>query len=129
MANKKPEKLVETEVLYWGRVNGFTLDVVESKAAFVPSRGHYRSVIITGFPDLVGADKNGHSVYIELKAKGKIKTIKKHQREFIYQKIMNNCFAVCVDNSLLLSKIYGHWMHLRSFNHFDAKAYLIKVLP
>lgn len=125
--NKKPEKVVEKDCLDWLDKHGFSINVVESKAVYSKAAGNYiRGQTVAGFPDLVGNDKDGHAVFIELKAPGKRSTIRPAQVDFLLNKIKTNCFAVCVDSVAYLSTAYALWSELEGEN---AKEYLHSLLP
>lgn len=128
MKNKKPEKLVEHDVLKTSRYLSMSLDVVESKATFNKYANRYiKGNAIKGFSDIVGCDENGIAIFIELKAKGKLKTLKPHQRSFLYNKICSNAFAVVVDSGDLLIEYYEKWKTIDD-KMLKAK-YLLEVLP
>jgi len=106
LANKKPEKLVEFAVLAYCKDVGWSVDVVDSKASFSKAAGVYKkNVTAAGFPDIVGNLPSGIAVFIELKAKGKLKTLKSHQRMFLEEKLESNCFAAVVDSAELLHNL------------------------
>lgn len=124
--NTKPEKEVERHVLEWLRVNNFDVNIVESKAVFNPKIGRYLSSMSTpGMSDVIGNDRNGKAVYIELKAKGKINTLRENQFEFLKRKILTNCFAVVIDDVEKLSKYYNHWI---SLSIQAGREYLLELL-
>lgn len=98
--NKKPEKLVEKEVMQWLKCNQFYCHVVESKAVFSQKKGTYlRGQAAPGFPDIVGCAADGTAVFIELKAKGKRSTISSRQHNFLRRAIEHNAFAVVTDGA------------------------------
>jgi hypothetical protein len=103
-----PEKLVEKEVLEACKQLNIDVDVIESKATFSKNLGRYTQSRSApeGMSDLVGNDREGLSVYIELKARGKLRTLRPKQKAFLLRKIENNCFAVCVDSADLLFELY-----------------------
>ena len=125
--NKKPEREVERQVMAWLNKNGFSCHVVESKAVYSPSAGRYvRGQAVSGFTDIVGCDKNGTAVFIELKAPGRKSTIKEHQRAFITEKIRHNCFALCTDSVNFLSSSYENWIKI---SHLNKQVFLYSLLP
>jgi hypothetical protein len=128
--NESPEKQTEKEVLNYCLMQGFDVSVVESKAVYSRSAGRYlRGQTEAGFSDIVGTDKNGFAVFIELKASGKLKTISQSQTEFLKRKIESNAFACCVDSSDMLDHIYNNWLNLKSSSSVEAKKYLMSILP
>lgn len=106
----KPEKMLETQVLYWCRSRNWKVHVVDSKAVYSIAAGRFlNSQAPVGFPDIVGMTNEGIFVGIELKAKGRRATLKPHQRMFLLDCIKHNGFAVCVDSVELLSELYHSW--------------------
>lgn len=113
--NEKPEKALEKEVMLWLKQNKFTCNVVESKAVFSQKAQRYlNSQAIPGMADIVGNGPDGVAVFIELKAPGKLGTIRPAQYEFLMTKIESNCFAVCIDSVLLLERMVKMWAMLKT---------------
>ncbi len=106
-----PEKMVEIEVLSKAKELGFDLDVIDSKATYSQSLQRYRKGkhAPEGFPDLVGNDDKGRAVFIELKAKGRLSTLRPSQRAFLERKIQQGCFACVIDSSEGLFRMYLGW--------------------
>lgn len=131
MAKLKPEKLVELEVLNWLNLNGFSCDVIESKAVFSQKAGRYlRGQTVKGMSDLVGCDSIGRGVFIELKAKGKRTNVSLEQIAFLSKKITNHAFAVVVDSADCLSHYYSKYCELIKKSDFNgARDYLRSILP
>lgn len=128
----KPEKQVEEEVMKWCTLNGFDMHVVEAKAVFNPHVGQYlRGQAAKGFPDMCGCDMYGHSAWIELKAPGRLSTLRPEQRSFLESKIEKNCFAVCVDKVEKLQQYYDRWVDMKMYQSDPAKCreYLYQCLP
>lgn len=122
--NSAPEKDFVKEVMIWLDTHSFSCHVVESRAVFNPKIGRYlSSQAVPGFPDIVGCDQYGRSVWIEVKAPGKRSTVKPHQLDFLKGKIANNCFAVCIDSIQDLSTWYKEWMQVG-----DGRQYLLSKL-
>jgi len=119
-----PEKQVEREVLSWSKDNDFDLTVIESKAVYNVQAGRYMdSMTSESMPDLCG-NKGPLACFIELKAMGKLKTLKEHQREFLVRKIKQGCFAVCVDGSDSLARLW------KSYSlSVDKISFLLNSLP
>ena len=123
--NEKPEKEVEKDVLDWSKKNNCFLHVVESKAVYSVSAGRYLAgQAEDGYPDLSGNNTDGHSMWVELKAKGKRSNLSVNQYEYLCSKIDQNCFAVVVDSSDILNEFYYSWK-----NSKNRQAYLKSVLP
>jgi hypothetical protein len=96
----KPEKAVEFEVLAWCKDHGFDMSVVDSSTYGVRYGLNKTS---ESLPDLVG-NVGMYSVWIELKAPGKLSTISIRQHAFLKRKIEAGAFAVCVDSAKLLEQ-------------------------
>ncbi len=129
--NKCPERGVQDLVMNWLRANNFSCNVVESKAVYNPKAGRYISgQAIEGFPDVCGCDPNGLGVFIELKAPGKLTTLRHKQREFLLDKISHNAFACVIDSADGLEFLYKRWLRLRfSKKAADAQNMLRLALP
>lgn len=128
--NSSPEKEVEKEVLEWCQKLGIDVNVIESKAVYSVAAGRYlRGQVSTGFPDLVGNTRDGIAVYVELKARGRLSTVKAHQLEFITRKIRQGAFACVVDGSGRLGDLFSRWSLLIKQSRTEAENYLIKSLP
>lgn len=130
-ANKKPEKIVEAECLTWLNLNGFSCDVIESKAVFSQKAKRYlRGQTTKGMTDIVGCDPIGRAAFIELKARGKRNNISLEQYCFLMKKIDCYAFGVVVDSSHLLQLYYENFcVFMKAGNHQDARNYLREVLP
>lgn len=124
--NAKPEKDVEAEVLLVARQMGFLLFVYESKATFNPKIGRYlkSNSVVEGHPDLAGITPCGKPCYIELKAKGKLSTLRTKQNMFLNQVIDHGAFALVVDNSGELKVRYDLWKVAKC-----QKSYLKSLMP
>lgn len=133
--NKKPERSTEKECLAWMRLRGWDVQIYEAKATFNPHSGGYTSSTMkAGTPDCMGVDSFGNAVAVEFKARGKLSTFNENrnyrQREFILKRIAMNSFAVCVDSSDLLCRIYIEWLRLRTLSLAnEARDYLLRSLP
>jgi VRR-NUC domain len=127
----KPEKAVEIEVRQWALQNNIWLEVFDSKATFSEKAKSYRKSqgLRKGTPDLIGADSNGLSLYIELKAPGKQDVCRIEQRQYLDRAIRSNCFAVVVSSACDLSMRYETWLHLRKESLTKAQNYLSELLP
>ncbi len=107
----KPEKITEVEVLAMCSQLGFDVSVIDSKATYSTNLERYAKSKSApgGFPDIVGNDDRGMAVFIELKAKGKLSTLRPAQKIFLLRKIQAGCFAVAVDSADLLFELYSQW--------------------
>lgn len=127
--NEKPEKEVEKKVLDWCRsFAGWSMDVVEAKAVFSEGAQMYlHSQAKSGFSDLVGCTGMGLFVAIELKAPGRLSTLREKQREYLIDKINKGCFAVVVDSVELLITLWKTFVSLPSVE--ERKKFLLESLP
>lgn len=108
--NKKPEKLVEQKVLSMAHALGMSLDVIESKAVFsVRAKRYVRGSAPIGMSDLVGNDKKGRAVFVELKSQKSKNNLRPEQREFLLRKIRSNCFACTVHEADQFLSLYNEW--------------------
>ncbi len=114
--NKAPELAVKNQMLLALKAKGFCPDIVESKSVmFKDSRGvkHFKSAgIKKGFADIIASDPDGIYCAIELKAPGKLKTVRPDQVNFLVRKIQHNCFAVVTDSVEHFFSIYSKWKAL-----------------
>jgi hypothetical protein len=129
--NDKPEQLVVSTCIKWMRAQGWDAHTIESKAQWDKDQEIYRAKAApVGFSDCVGCLPNGCAVFVEFKAKGKLSTLKDHQRIFLEGKINKNCFACCVDSVDQLEKTYKGWRDLKNRGqHVDARQFLLELLP
>ena len=122
---EKPEKEVERKVLEWCRAQGWSINVVESKSVWNEKAGRYISQsVIPGHSDLSGNTDLGQAVFIELKAPGRLGTIRPLQREFLLGKIGTGCFAVCVDS---VDRLVSNWDKFSKA--YNKKEFLVGILP
>ncbi len=134
--NQKPEFQFRYHIAVpWFRVNGFDVDVVESKAVYSHAAGRFlEGQAEAGFSDIVGVTSYfGVGVWCELKAPGKRSTLKPHQRDFLLSKINKYAFALCADSihgPNGIETVYKEWMRLRQTGMLmQSKTYLIGQLP
>lgn len=128
--NGKPELQVQREVMKWLKANGFSCNVVESKAVYSKNAGRYlNSQTIPGFSDIAGACPNGLGCFIELKAPGRRSTLRSGQRAFLMDKINIGCFAVVVDSIEMLANIWNEFTRRYKMEPELAKNLLRKHLP
>jgi len=118
MKNMKPEKVVQNKILWWSIKAGFWFHVIDSKATYSLTKKCYSrsKAAPMGFPDLVGVGPKGESVFIELKAPGKIKNTSYAQQRFIFDAVKRGAFALVTDSENYLEDIYRKWVLLRSQN-------------
>lgn len=113
--NNKPEKMLEKEVSQWLKKNDFAFNVVESKAVYSKSAGRYlKGQTDEGFSDIVGMDKHGNFIAIELKAPGRRSTLRPAQRNFLVERINRGGFCVCIDSVKDLETTYLEWLRTKS---------------
>ncbi len=129
--NKRPERDVQDLVMAWLKDNGFSCNVVESKAVYNPKAGRYiTGQAVEGFSDVCGCDKHGLAVFIELKAPGRLSTLRPRQREFLLNKISYNAFACVISSAAGLELLYNNWLKARfSKKRTDAQNMLRLALP
>lgn len=129
--SKKPEKLVEAEVMTWLNLNGFSCNIVESKGVYSHAAGRYlQGQTDPGMSDIVGNDSIGRACFIELKAKGKRRNVSMAQYTLLSKKIDTFCFAVVVDSASLLSMYYEKYCDFIKSGDFNgSRNYLREVLP
>lgn len=123
--NEKPELETQNSCIEYLKSINCDGDVFEAKATFSQEKQRFVSAAMkSGIVDWGGNFPNGLAIWIEFKAKGKLKTIRENQRNFLIRKISTNCFAVCVDSLECLKK------HIEEFKKSDnRKKYLLSVLP
>lgn len=123
--NGNPEKIVEKAVMEWAKNQGWFINVVESKAVFSAKSGIYHhGQTVSGTSDLIGCSNTGLFVAIELKAKGRLATLREAQRHYICEVISRGGFACVVDGVDRLAEIWS------LFNvSFNKKATLLEWLP
>jgi hypothetical protein len=123
--NESPEKDVEKSCLAWGGKNRCYFHVVESKAVYSHAAGRYtHGQAESGYSDLSGNNANGHSLWVELKAKGRRSNLSAEQYWFLKSKIEQGCFAVVVDSAEILNEFYYKWAGSK-----NKESYLISILP
>ena len=133
--NKSPEKdEVQKPCMSWMRASGWDVEVYEAKATFDPRRGVWRNQAMrAGVCDCQGITPKGEPVYIEFKARGRLKTFwllkNFNQQEFLISKINFGAFGVVVDSSDLLQRLYTKWSELRAADPKASIQFLIDSLP
>lgn len=126
--NQKPEAAVVAQIQQWCYAQGWQVQRIESKNTFNPKAGRWISSPTTpGTPDIIGTLPSGVFVAIEVKAPGKLKTLRDNQREFILQKISSNAFCIVTDSVARLEKIYNHWRTLSSLT--EKREFLLTQMP
>lgn len=124
----KPEKEVEKVVLQYLRQKEFLVFVVESKAVYSEKSSRYLSGQLTpGFSDVVGLTPHGQFVAVELKAKGRLSTLRPAQYEFLRSVILNHGFAVVVDSVERLEMIMEEYLQTPGL--MNKRTYLLSQLP
>ena len=128
--NSKPEEIFKKQILAYLLRNGFDIDVIESKAVYSQKlRRYMHSQATPGMSDLIGNDPSGHACFIELKAPKKLKTLRENQRMFLVRKIESNAFACVVDSIEMFVQIYSDWKHYKLQGEFEARQFLLNMLP
>ena len=126
--NKQPEKEVVKEICAWLKANNFSYNIVEA-STFDARTGKQTSwTVKSGFSDIMACDRHGLACYVEVKADGKLRTLKDHQREFLIDKINHNAFAGVFDSVDRLSEIYSEYKKIRE-ERKSPSAYLLSMLP
>jgi len=111
-----PEKKVEKEVLSYCQEMGWFVTVVESKAVFSKALGIYRAGMTKkGFPDLIGCDNNGYVLAIELKAPGRLSTLRHEQKVFLDEIKSRGGFSAVVSNAQMLHDLYMDFLERKRF--------------
>lgn len=98
--NKKPEATFLLALKkHIHNTTRWQLHIIEAKSTYSEQAGRYlASHAPTGYPDLSGNTADGQAVFIEVKAPGKLKTLRPEQHEFLKEKILQNCFAIVTDS-------------------------------
>lgn len=123
--NKNNEGPVVLEIKNGLEYIGWSVSIIESKAVFNSDAGRYlHGKTDPGYPDISGNTPNGLAVFIEVKDRGKRTTLKKHQMEFLIEKINTNCFAICADSLEYVKLVYNQWRQCD-----NKKALLLRELP
>ena len=128
--NGKPEKNVEKLCMDWLRANGFSMNVVESKAVFNAQAGRYiRGQADQGFSDAVGCHQSGLAAFVEFKAPGRLSTLRPAQKAFLREKIDFGAFACVVDSVERLEEIWATYQsERRGVGPAAAKTYLLSLI-
>lgn len=128
--NGRPEKEVEKACTQWLRANGFSVNVVESKAVYSAAAGRYLSgQTDQGFADCVGVHgATGIAVFIEFKAPGKLATLRPTQKHFLRDKIKFNAFACVVDSVERLQMIFREFDLARRESFGRSQEYLTSMI-
>lgn len=131
--HSRPEKLVEKACLEWMRNQGWSIQIIESKATYNPKGFWTNQAAKAGTADCLGTTNEGISVAVEFKAKGKLKTFNKEtnkrQIDYIIEKINHGAFATVTDSVDRLKEIYDEWYKIRRISFDESKKYLKKMLP
>lgn len=127
--NEKPEKEVEMSCVAWMRAVGWSVDIYEAKATWNPKVGAWLNQgMKAGTVDCIGCMNDGHAVFVEFKALGRLTTFnadRNHrQKEFLIEKIKKGAFGCVVDSSERLQQIHIGWL-----SSGRSIAYLLDQLP
>ena len=115
-----PELLVQNACQEWFDTNGFDMTIIDSGYEYL----NQSKVSEIGYSDSSG-NVGALAVYVEFKAKGSLRNLSENQYRFLYRKIMQGCFAVCVDSSELLDSLWRRWKAAG----LKKKDLLLEVLP
>jgi hypothetical protein len=109
--NDNPEARVSLAIKNHLTALGWSVDIVESKAVFSAATQSYAfGKTRPGFSDICGNTDSGHSVYIEVKSKGKRSTLRPAQLDFLSEKIRTNAFAIVADSIEYVDLTYKTWL-------------------
>ena len=130
MRNKKqikPEKQFEQLVRAWCIQNNIWIDVFDSKATFT-ERGVYKTQgLPIGTPDLLGFNRQGKFVVLELKDPAIEPIPSLQQWNYLARAIDSTCFAMVVNSIEDLSETYKKWQEI--IEDRNKIAYLRSKLP
>lgn len=131
MRQSGPEKLVEFEIIAYGKRNGFDFTVVDTAAVWNPQAGRYvGSKASERLPDLIG-NWGAVSVWVELKARGCRSVINSrkcsHQLAFLIRKINQGCFACVTDSEEHFNTVVQKFKAAKDVA--ERRAILISDLP
>jgi hypothetical protein len=122
--NQSPERDFSKEIVPYLRGLGFQVIQVESKAVFSQAAGRYmNSQAKPGTSDILACSPFGQFCAIELKAAGKARTLKEHQRDFLVETISRGGFAACVDSIECFASLWSSW------SNSPNKEMLVAALP
>jgi hypothetical protein len=128
--NNDPERQVESEMIKTLNKLGFCLQKIESKATYSIKAGSYKSQSAKqGTSDIVGCAPSGLGVFIEVKAPGKLSTLKQHQAEYLIERAERGAFAGCFDSLEGVLSSYEVWLEKRKASKAEAFKYLMGILP
>lgn len=127
--NKSPEKEVEKKIMALLKRYDFDCFVVDSKAHMGANGAYYAQSAKSGCSDIVGVAPNGLGVFIELKAPGRLKTVKDHQLMFLEGKIKRGAFGAVIDSEELFLRLWETFMSYRKNSKAEGYQYLISELP
>ena len=122
--NLKPEKYIEKLVIAWCHKRSWFINVIESKAVYnIRAKRYLYGMAKKGHVDLVGSTDKGQYVAIELKAKGKLSTLRIEQWKFLYTTISKGGFGVVVDSDQMLDELWQSYQQAS-----DKKKFLFETL-
>ena len=129
MKQIKPEKLFEQEVRAWAFGNGLWLEVYDSKAVFSERKGIYQAAkgLPVGTPDLMGLNKQGRAIHIELKAPGAACMPSLEQRNHLSRVIEYGGFGMVTNDLADLDATYKKWCSI--IDEVNKRAFLLSKLP
>lgn len=129
--NEKPEwEQTVKPCMKWFKTNGFSMTKVESKAVYCFQSGRYLTgQAEAGFSDAAGCTPDGIGAFIEFKAPGRRSNLSEGQRAFLMEKILKGAFAVVVDSTTCLEKIWIEFQSVRRHGKQMGVNLLLRHLP
>ena len=113
--NKAPEKDVVKAIVSWLSSIGASSNVIESKSTYSARAGRYISQSVSsGYSDISGNFESGVAFFIEAKARGKRRTLRDKQFDFLKRKIQTNAFAYVCDDVEQLKIVYKEFCNKKS---------------
>jgi hypothetical protein len=126
--NKTPEKDLRQLVMKHLKQQGVLVLYVESQAVFSESAARYlHGQVSVGTSDLIGCLPSGRFLAIELKAPGRIRTLKPHQREFLVKVIQMGGIGLVADKIDLIDWILDQCSQIASDK--ERVEFLLSQLP
>jgi hypothetical protein len=123
-ARSQPELEVQLKIQKHCRALGWYVFRVEAKASFSDREGLNYSQTQSGVSDLIGVLPNGVHISIEVKAPGRLSTLRENQRQHLIRVINHGAFGVCVDSVDKLELYYQTWV-----SSSKSKQVLLDLLP
>jgi hypothetical protein len=123
----QPEKELRKSIIPLFEQRGFFVLRLESQAVFSPKLGRYlNQQVSSGTSDLILCSPHGHFFAVELKAPGRLNTLKPHQREFLTHVIHQGGFACVIDSIERFDDLYSTYLKTPDS---EKKNFLLSSLP